>query len=85
MFGRPKNIARDGLDILFHFSNDWYKISRVKSKKLKSPFCLYQKYTKIAIFAILVYFWYRQKFDFDFFDLALNIFVPIVRGVERDV
>ena len=26
-----------------------------------------------------------QKFNFDFFDLPLDIFVPIVRKVEKDV
>ena len=27
----------------------------------------------------------RQKVNFDFFDLCLDIFVPIVRKVEKDV
>ena len=46
---------------------------------------MYQKYTKIANMAIFVYFWYRQKVNFNFFDLALDIFVPIVREAEKDV
>ena len=32
VFHRPTNIARGRFDILFHFSNDWYKISKVGRK-----------------------------------------------------
>ena len=61
------------------------KILEGRSKKSKFIFCPYQKYTNYAILAILVYFWEVQKINFDFFDLPLNIFVPIIRKVEKDI
>ena len=57
VFNSPVNIAGGRLDILFHFPNDWEKISTGRSKKSKMIFCFQQKYTKIATLAILVYFW----------------------------
>ena len=56
-FNGPINIAGGRLDILSTFRMIGTKISRGRSKKSKLNFYFYQKYTKIAILAILVYFW----------------------------
>ena len=61
------------------------KISTSKSKKVKIDFCFYQKCTKMAKISHFSAFLVEVKINFDFFDLDVDIFMPIIHKVENNV
>ena len=54
-------------------------------EKIKIDFCLYQKCTKMAKISHFNAFFVDAKINFDFFDLDVDIFVPIIHKVKNNV